>query len=119
MSDTVPLTDEFVYRIAPDGKSVKAAQGLVQQGAFRSPRISSDGTRLQALCQGSAARPYAVEADLSDPKHPQTGCNCVSPKHPCKHALGLLLLAARSPESFEGATPGQAKVELRGTSTRQ
>jgi uncharacterized protein (TIGR02996 family) len=119
MSGPVTLTDEFVYRIAPDGKSIKAAQDLVQRGAFSSPRISSAGTRLQARCQGSAARPYAVEADLSDPRHPRTGCNCASPKHPCKHALGLLLLAARSPESFAGAAPGQAKVGLLGTSARQ
>jgi uncharacterized protein (TIGR02996 family) len=113
------LTEEYVYRVAPDGKSVKAAQGLVQQGAFRSPRISPDGTHMQARCQGSAARPYAVEVDLSDPQRPRTGCNCGSPKHPCKHALGLLLLAARSPEAFEGLAPGQAKVELRGTAARK
>ena len=29
MSEPMTLTDEYVYRIAPDGKSVKAAQGLV------------------------------------------------------------------------------------------
>jgi uncharacterized protein (TIGR02996 family) len=119
MAGPVTLTEELVYRIAPDGKSVKAAQDLVQRGAFSSPRISSDGVRLQARCQGSEARPYAVEADLSDPQSPRTGCNCVSPKHPCKHALGLLLLAVRSPEAFEGATPGQAKVALLSASARQ
>jgi uncharacterized protein (TIGR02996 family) len=119
MPEPLTLTDEFVYRIAPDGKSVKAALDLVQRGAFSSPRSSAAGTRLQALCQGSVPRPYAVEADLSDPRRPRTGCNCGSPKHPCKHALALLLLAARSPGLFEGATPGVATVELRGTSARQ
>jgi uncharacterized protein (TIGR02996 family) len=118
MPGPVTLTDEFIYRIAPDGKSVKAALDLVQRGAFRSPRISADGARLQARCQGSEPRPYAVEVDLSDPEHPRTGCNCSSFKHPCKHALGLLFLAARSPGSFEGAA-GKAKVTLLGTPARQ
>jgi uncharacterized protein (TIGR02996 family) len=117
--DPITLTDEFIYRIAPDGKSATMALDLVQRGAFSSPRISPEGTRLQALCQGSESRPYAVEIDLSDPERPRTGCNCFSHKHPCKHALGLLFLAARSPESFEGAAPRQDKVELQGTKVRQ
>ena len=119
MSGPPNPTEEFIYRIAPDGKSVKAALELMQRGAFASPRISADGVRLQARCQGSGSHPYAVEVDLSDPRHPRTGCTCPSPKHPCKHALGLLFLAMRSPESFEGATPGTAKVELLGRRARQ
>ncbi len=53
MPDPMTLTDEFVYRIGPDGKSATMAQDLVQRGAFSSARISPDGTRMQALCQGS------------------------------------------------------------------
>lgn len=114
MSDTVSLTDDLIYRIAPDGASVKAALELLRRSAFRAPRISPDGTRLQAGCQGSEPRPYAVQVDLSDPEWPRTGCNCASPKHPCKHALGLLFLAARSPDSFERAEVAAA-VPASGT----
>jgi hypothetical protein len=129
MSDPMNLTDEFIYRIAPDGASVKAALELLRRGAFRSPRFSADGIRLQAGCQGSEPRPYAVEVELSDPQRPRTGCNCGSYKRPCKHALGLLLLAARSPGSFERAAVsapktgaskrGRAKAALLGATARQ
>jgi uncharacterized protein (TIGR02996 family) len=119
MSEPLTLSDEFIYRIAPDGKSVKAALDLVQRGAFHTPRISDDGIRLQARCRGSEPRPYAVEVDLSDPQRPRTGCNCGSFKHPCKHALGLLFLAARSPESFEGAALRKVKVDLEDAPARQ
>jgi uncharacterized protein (TIGR02996 family) len=121
MPRPVSLTDEFVYRIAPDGKSVQSALDLLRRGAFREPKMSADGTRLDAKCQGSAPRPYTVRVDLSDRTSPRTGCNCLSFKHPCKHALGLILLAARSPELFEqeGAPAGgKAPPGVYGTTVR-
>jgi uncharacterized protein (TIGR02996 family) len=120
MSEPLSLTDEYVYRVAPDGKSVQAAADLVRRGAFSRPRISAGGARLEALCQGSERRPYAVQVDLADPDRPQTGCNCVSPKRPCKHALGLLLLAARSPEAFEqdASDEPRKQLDLRGAKAR-
>jgi uncharacterized protein (TIGR02996 family) len=96
----VVINDEYIYRIAPDGKSVQAAQELVRRGAFRNPRISDDGNALEGKCQGSEPKPYTVRVDLADPDRPRTACNCVSPKRPCKHALGLLVLAAQRPEEF-------------------
>ena len=104
MADLDLLTDEFIYSIAPDGKSVQAAQKLLKENAFRNPKMSADGTRLEAGCQGSGYKPYSVRVDLSDPKRPRTGCDCPSPKHPCKHALGLMMLAGRSPELFGGTS---------------
>src|SRR5262245_50899811 len=95
------VTDEYVYRVAPDGKSAQAGLDLVRRGAFREPRRSADGALLEAGCQGSEPQPYSVHVDLSDPDRPKTGCTCPSYKHPCKHALGLLFLVARSPEAFE------------------
>ena len=124
MPRPVSLTDEFVYRIAPDGKSVQAALDLLRRGAFRDPKMSAGGTRLDGKCQGSEPKPYSVHVDLSDPSRPRTGCNCMSFKHPCKHALGLILLAARTPETFEQEdAPAEAKsrgkAELLGTSVRE
>jgi uncharacterized protein (TIGR02996 family) len=106
MPGPLELTDEYVYRIAPDGKSTKAALQLLDRNAFRNARMSEDGTRLEALCQGRDPRPYAVRVDLEDPERPRVGCTCVSPKHPCKHALGLLFLVVRSPETFAGSAAG-------------
>lgn len=115
MSDPVALTDEYVYRIAPDGKSAQAGLDLVRRGAFREPRRSDDGKRLEAKCQGSERLPYTVRIDLSDPTYPQLGCNCSSYKQPCKHALGLLFLAVRSPESFAGGPPAAGAPKRPGT----
>jgi uncharacterized protein (TIGR02996 family) len=94
MSDPF-LTDEYVFRIAPDGKSTKSALELVRDNEFREARWSAGGTRLEAQCRG-----YSVQVDLDDPDRPRTGCTCASYKRPCKHALGLLFLAVRSPERF-------------------
>jgi uncharacterized protein (TIGR02996 family) len=98
------LTDEYVYRVAPDGKSTQAALDLLRRGAFRDLRMSAGGVRLEGFCQGSDPTPYQVQVDLTNLDKPWTGCNCVSRKHPCKHALGLMFLAARSPEAFAGGT---------------
>ncbi len=122
MAEPAELSDEYVYRVAPDGKSVQAAEKLLKANAYRDPRRSDDGTRLEALCQGSERRPYAVRVDLTDPGKPRTGCNCVSRKHPCKHALGLMLLAGRSPDLFGGTEAGERereKVAVRGATVRK
>jgi uncharacterized protein (TIGR02996 family) len=122
MAEPVELSDEYVYRVAPDGKSVQAAEKLLKSSAYRNPKRSEDGTRLEALCKGSEPRPYAVRVDLTDPNKPRTGCNCMSMKHPCKHALGLMLLAGRSPELFGGTAAGQRKsekVDVRAATVRK
>lgn len=94
------LNDEYVYRVAPDGKSTQAALKLLRDSAFRDPGRSADGLRLEAGCQGSEPTPYQVQVDLSDPAYPRMSCNCMSMKAPCKHTLGLLFLAIRAPEAF-------------------
>src|SRR4051812_25610999 len=73
MSDPVSLTDEYVYRVAPDGKSAHAALELLRRGAFRDLRVSADGTRLEGRCQGSDPQPYGVQVNLSNPDQPETG----------------------------------------------
>ncbi len=102
------LTDEYVYRVAPDGKSAQAGLQLVQQGAFSQALASKDGPRFEAECQGSDPVPYQVVVDLSDPERPQLGCNCLSYKRPCKHALGLLFLVVRRPELFDAGRSDRA-----------
>jgi uncharacterized protein (TIGR02996 family) len=115
MADPVTLSEEYVYQIAPDGKSAQSAQELVRRGAFQAAKLSADGTRLDARCQGSEKTPYKVGVDLSDPDRPRTGCDCGSFKRPCKHALGLILLAVRSPEAFERAgAPAAPQKKGRG-----
>ncbi len=102
------LTDEYVYRVAPDGKSALAGLQLVQQGAFSRALASAAGPRFEAECRGSGPVPYRVVVDLSDPERPQLGCDCSSYKRPCKHALGLLFLVVRRPELFDDGRSDRA-----------
>jgi uncharacterized protein (TIGR02996 family) len=99
MSDTFELTEEYIYRVAPDGKSCKSAIDLVKSKAFRNVTLSNHGRQLDATCQGSMA--YTVRVNLTKPDEPATACDCMSYKRPCKHALGLMFLAVRSPDEFE------------------
>ncbi len=101
MSDSGILTEEYVYRVAPDGQAVKAAQALLGGEAFDQLRSADGGRDLRAVCRGSAPQPYSVHVNLADPNNLRTGCDCSSRKRPCKHALALLLLAINSPHRFE------------------
>ena len=85
------LSREQIYALAPDGKSAQAGEELARDGAFQDPRTAADGNWLEALCQGSDPRPYHVGVDL-DANTVRCGCDCMSRKYPCKHALGLLWL---------------------------
>ena len=114
MPDPTDLTEEYVYRVAPDGQSMKAAEVLLRDAAFSGTRTSAGGAVLHALCRGSEPNPYSVQVDLSDLEHLQTACDCSSRKRPCKHALGLLLLAIRSPDAFDGDAPGRSPRPGRG-----
>ena len=102
------LTNEYVYRVAPDGKSAQAGLQLVQQGAFSRALASADGPRFEAECQGSDPAPYRVVVDLSDPEHPNWVATAESYKRPCKHALGLLFLVVRRPELFDEGRSARA-----------
>lgn len=113
MSEPLLLTDEYVYGIAPDGKSAQAALDLVRNGSFRETRMVDGGSRLEARCKGSDPTPYLVRIDLRNRETPMTSCDCSSHKRPCKHALGLLFLAIRSPETFEGGD--SVRAARRGT----
>ena len=99
------LSEELVYRIAPNGKAAQAGLDLAQRGAFSQARISPDRTWLGASCQGSERRPYSVQVDLRTPARIAASCTCQSYQHPCKHALGLLMLAVRFPAQLETAEP--------------
>ena len=90
--------------MTPDSRSSTKARALANTRHWQSLGQSADGTAgTQALwgeCKGSAL--YQVRIDL----HTLTiSCSCPSRKQPCKHGLGLLLLAAESPGSFDVGEP--------------
>lgn len=85
------ITDELVHRLAPDSKSVSAARKHASAGAWQSFGWDQGGPGLWGTCRGSAGT-YLVWVDLTGY---ECACTCPSRKYPCKHALGLLLMAAQ------------------------
>lgn len=77
-----------VEDLAPDTRSVAAARPLVD------PRLWSSLGRSGASW-GQYSR-YKVVARLEEPA---ASCTCPSPKHPCKHAVALMLLTHEAPSA--------------------
>jgi uncharacterized protein (TIGR02996 family) len=99
------LSEDLVYRIAPNAKAALAGSELAERGAYSQARISPDRTWLAATCQGSEREPYRVQVELKASGRVAASCTCPSYQQPCKHALGLLMLAVRSPGQLRTAEP--------------
>lgn len=92
------LTADQVLALAPDATSIKAARELAT--ARRWSETGADDDVLWGLCQGSGSTPYQVRIERNEPAF---ACSCPSRKFPCKHALGLLLLAATEANAIGAA----------------
>lgn len=93
------LSIEQVTALAPDPASLKAGQGLANARKWVS--IGGAENAIWGECQGSAADPYMTQVELDGLT---TKCTCPSRKFPCKHALGLMLMAVKEPKLMSGAT---------------
>lgn len=93
-------TVEQVAAVAPSPRSVAAAEPLAEPGRWSA--LGGDERALWGRCRGSGAEPYDTTVD-----HAEVAwrCTCPSRKHPCKHALALLLLWVR------GGVPEVARPE--------
>lgn len=89
------LTDESICALAPDPASVKAARGLMAPAKW--PLLGHDALAVWGECQGSGAKPYQTQVDLSGLAF---RCSCPSRKFPCKHGLALLLMRAQDATRF-------------------
>lgn len=96
----LPWTTEQVIALAPDAASVKAARGIGRPGQW--PTRGQNSRALWGECQGSGGAPYQISVD---PGEPAFKCSCPSRKLPCKHVLGLLLLAAGQPDAVPAGEP--------------
>ncbi|WP_431288712.1 SWIM zinc finger family protein [Roseateles chitinivorans] len=94
------LTMEGVLALAPDEASAKAARGLTSPAKW--PLLGADDAAVWGECQGSGAKPYQTQVDLSGPAF---RCSCPSRKFPCKHGLALLMLRAQDASRFAAAEP--------------
>src|SRR5579884_1283819 len=92
------LTSEQVLAQAPDASSASAGKKLASTKQWRN--LGRNEEALWGECQGSAL--YQVRVDLSDLA---VKCSCPSHKFPCKHGIGLLVLAASNPSLLPSAEP--------------
>lgn len=86
------LTLEQIHALAPDASAIKAGQKLGAPKSWKN--TGQNEAAVWGECQGSAL--YQVRVDCSDWAYK---CSCPSRKLPCKHVLGLLTLAAQSPDA--------------------
>ncbi|MBK1833518.1 SWIM zinc finger family protein [Roseibacillus ishigakijimensis] len=94
------LTADQVTALAPDAASFKAGRGLA--AATKWTDLGTDQSVLWGLAKGSGKNPYQTQVVLGEFA---TKCSCPSRKFPCKHALGLLFLAAEKPEILKTSEP--------------
>lgn len=108
------LGRDEVLRLAPDASSAKSGQELAQPRKWLS--LGADEVALWGECQGSGAKPYQVQVDWTDLT---SKCSCPSRKFPCKHALGLMLIAATDSQSVAvAAQPAWVNEWLTGRKAR-
>ncbi len=84
-------TARDVLGFAPDSRSARAARSLAATWPWSGTGATAE--LAWGNCQGSAPAPYHTCVALAVPSF---SCSCPSRKHPCKHALALLLLWADS-----------------------
>ncbi len=94
---------EQVLALAPDDTSRRAGSRLGAAGPWSG--AGQDGGAVWGLCGGGGSRPYRTVVDLTAAAGPAYRCSCPSRKHPCKHALGLLLLWAGAADAVPQGQP--------------
>ncbi len=94
------FTQEQILALAPDASSAKSGKDLATPRKWVT--LGGDDAVLWGECQGSGSKPYQTQIDLSGPAFK---CSCPSRKFPCKHGLGLFLLAAAQPATLTQKEP--------------
>ncbi len=103
-----------ILQFAPDPATARSGQDLAQRRKWA--RLGADEQALWGECQGSGAKPYQVQIDLSEPAFK---CSCPSRKFPCKHGVGLFLLSLTAAAEFtEPIRPGFVQEWLESRKTR-
>ena len=85
------LDEAAALDLAPDDAGRRAGRSLAVPSLWEGP--GRDEGSAWGRVRGSGRDPYRVAVDLSPA--PSWTCTCPSRKQPCKHAVGLFLLAAR------------------------
>ena len=98
------LSLEQVLAFAPDARSAAAGEKLGTPASWQN--LGGNDDAYWGECKGSALYQVRVaRADLA------ANCSCPSRKFPCKHALGLLVLAATMPKALAATEPPEWVIE--------
>ena len=98
------LSLEQVLSLAPDASSAAASKKLGTAEPWTNLGANDDA--YWGECKGGALYQVRVaRADLA------AECSCPSRKSPCKHALGLLVLAATAPQALTATEPPEWVME--------
>lgn len=119
------LDEAAVLALAPDEAGRKAAKTLAIPSLWQG--AGADDQAAWGRIRGSGREPYQVAVEVSPA--PAWSCTCPSRKQPCKHALALMLLAARNQvaagdrplevaEWVEGRAERVARAEARAARAR-
>lgn len=93
---SLPFTADQVITLAPDTSSAAAGRKLALTKHWKN--LGQNDEAIWGECQGSAL--YQTRAELATLT---VNCSCPSRKLPCKHGIGLLLLAVNSPDAVPSA----------------
>jgi uncharacterized protein (TIGR02996 family) len=88
-ADRPRFRTQDIIDFAPDVPSIPAARDVADSSHW--PRIGTWGRFLWGRYQGRDM--YDVFVEVRTAQDMEAGCTCPSYKYPCKHALGLLMLA--------------------------
>ncbi|MDQ3328744.1 MAG: SWIM zinc finger domain-containing protein, partial [Chloroflexota bacterium] len=102
--ERMQLTAEQIATLAPDARAAAAGRKLGTANNWQG--LGRNDAALWGECQGSSL--YHTRVSLADTA---TKCSCPSHKFPCKHALGLLFLAAHTPAAVPESPPPDWVVE--------
>ncbi len=106
----MPLSSDQIAALAPDANALAAGKKSAAPRLWDA--LGRSDTAIWGECKGSAV--YQVRVALDDLA---AKCSCPSRKFPCKHSLGLLFLAAESPDRVPTATPPEWVTEWLGKRT--
>ncbi len=105
---------EQVEAIAPTPAALTGARPLVSLTRWGS--LGADERVVWGVCRGSGAEPYGTMVDHVGVR---SSCTCPSRRHPCKHALALLLLWVDGQVAAADAPPAVESWISRRIAARQ
>ncbi|MBI5516489.1 MAG: SWIM zinc finger family protein [Deltaproteobacteria bacterium] len=114
---TLLATVTMLRSLCPE-EAILAGRALLERRAFRHLSRTEDGQFLLGECLGGARLPYAVAVDLGAGPEPVSRCTCGAKHQPCKHAVGLLLVANAGAEPWAVAPPPADLLERRAKARR-